>query len=117
MSRKARPRSTMSNKATEQALADDYSDLPPRLRKVLAESPEYVDDREGVKIVNKHCFPTGDRSLEIWWLPTKSINGRAMHPTGAVLREAVRRMNEAPERMRGRPPRWERSGPAVAQRA
>jgi len=94
----------MPTKAIEHALVDDYSDLPLRLREVVARSAEYVDNRQGAKIVNEHCFPTGDRSLETWWLPTKTINGRVVHPTAAVLREAWRRMNEAPERMRGRRP-------------
>lgn len=78
----------------------DFDDLPQRLRDLLVHLPEYIDDKRAARIVSENCFEVSNRTIEIWPLPTRTINGRSQHPTVAVLREAWRRINAAPEVMR-----------------
>ena len=87
---------TMQNEALEPQ--DD--DLPMWLREVIARLPAYIDDKRGAQVVSEHLFEISHRTVEIWPLPTRHINGRAMHPTVAVLREAWRRVNAEPEVVR-----------------
>jgi hypothetical protein len=92
----------MVNKATKPVPDEDYSDLPPRLREQVAKSPEWMDAQQSAKAVEETCFKISPRTIPTWNLPSRIINGRRMHRTVDVLREAQRRIDQAPELMRGK---------------
>lgn len=90
----------MSNKERD----EDFSDLPVRLRDLLATLPEYIDDKHAAQIVSQHCFVISPRTIEIWPVAGRYINGSVRRRTADLLREAWHRIAEAPVRPRGRRP-------------
>jgi hypothetical protein len=79
-----------------------YETLPSHLREVLATSPVNVDRRVGAELVTRHFFPVSHRSLEVWPLPVRHVNGRAIIPTAALFEIAYSKLSAAPVVMGGR---------------
>lgn len=76
--------------------------LPPRLINVAAEAPAYVDRRTGEQIVRQHVMPTCYRSFEVWRLPWRHANGKAITWTLALLAVAYAKLTASPIVMGGR---------------
>ncbi len=77
------------------------STLPPHLVELLAELPVNVDRRVGAELITKHLFPVSHRSLEVWPLPTRHVNGRSITATAKLFEVAYAKLNAAPIIMGG----------------
>jgi hypothetical protein len=78
------------------------TDFPPELQALIASLPANVDRRTGADLISRHLFPVSHRSLEIWPLPTRHVNGRAMIPTDALFGVAFEKLNASPLVMSGK---------------
>jgi hypothetical protein len=76
--------------------------LPPELLEVLANQPLNVDRKTGAALVTRHMYPVSHRSLEVWKLPTRRVNGRALIPTATLFEVAYAKFADAPIVMGGR---------------
>ena len=76
--------------------------LPAELLDVLAQQPPNVSRRAGAALISRHLFPVSHRSLEVWPLPTRHVNNRAVIPTSALLEMAYAKLAAAPVVMGGR---------------
>ncbi len=68
--------------------------------------PVRIDRRTAAQIISRYYFPVSPRTLERWPVPYRQIAGRALYETADILREAERRLREAPS-LRGH--RWRKS--------
>jgi len=84
------------------AVSGAVRDLPSRLLELLETLPEYQDRRDAAKTICGQLFKVSHRSLEVWPVPTRIVNGRASGKTADWLREAWRRTNSGPLVMGGR---------------
>ena len=86
-------------------LSDEFVDainaLPPHLIAVIANAPTWVDRRKGANLVEQHLHPVSHRSLEVWRLPWRRVNNRAITPTVVLLAVAYKKMTAAPIVMGG----------------
>jgi hypothetical protein len=57
--------------------------------------PTRVDRRQGAEIVTRHCFPVSARTLEVWPLTWRRINGRALVETKELLEYARTKVDAA----------------------
>jgi hypothetical protein len=62
----------------------------------------YGDRHQLAEIHHRYFGPLSARSLEVWPLPWRRVNGRAVTDVRAFLAEAERRFNDAPVVMGGR---------------
>ena len=76
--------------------------LPAEFQELLALLPANVDRRTGAALITKHLFPVSHRSLEVWPLPSRFVNGRAVVPTAKLFEIAFDKLNAAPIVMGGR---------------
>ena len=76
--------------------------LPAEFQELLALLPANVDRRTGAALITKHLFPVSHRSLEVWPLPSRFVNGRAVVPTAKLFEIAFAKLNAAPVVMGGR---------------
>jgi hypothetical protein len=76
--------------------------LPLQLLEVLAVQPANVDRRTGAELITRHFFPVSHRTLEVWPIPTRHINGRVIVPTAMLFAHAFSRLSTAPLIMGGR---------------
>lgn len=63
----------------------DAGELPPR-----------VDRATAAKIVTARYFPVSHRSLEVWPLSIRRVNGRALIETAELLAVAQAKLDAAP---------------------
>lgn len=71
-------------------------DLPADLRQAIENAPRYVNRRAGSALVTRLLFPVSYRSLEVWPLSWRLVNGHAVTDTRELLIEAYRRFAAAP---------------------
>jgi hypothetical protein len=69
---------------------------------LLEQAPVFVDRRSGAELISDNLFPVSHRSLEVWPLPTRLVNGRIVVPTAKLLEIAFAKLNAAPVVMSGR---------------
>ncbi|MCB4825569.1 hypothetical protein [Roseicella aerolata] len=61
----------------------------------LAALPVRVDRRAGAELVTKHFFPVSHRSLEVWPLTWRHINGKALCETEELVAVARAKLKAA----------------------
>jgi hypothetical protein len=83
-------------------LGNEAAQLPQHLLDMVAALPPNVDRKTGAVLITRHMFPVSHRSLEVWPLPTRRVNGRAVIPTAALFEVAYQKFAEAPVVMGGR---------------
>jgi hypothetical protein len=66
-------------------IAPDLSTLPAR-----------VDRKAGAELVTRHYFPVSPRTLEIWPLDWRHVNGRAVCETAELFAVALAKLDAAP---------------------
>ena len=64
--------------------------------------PEYMDRRAAADALTRHLFPVSPRTLEVWPLATRRVNGKALISTAEVFTLARAKLNAAPAIMGGR---------------
>jgi hypothetical protein len=85
-----------------ETLTTGTTNLPQHLRDLLADLPANTDRRTGAGLVTRHLFPVSHRSLEVWPLPTRRVNGKAIVPTAALFEVAYAKLEAAPMILGGR---------------
>jgi len=70
-----------------------------------AAMPRRVDRRAGAELVARHFFPVSPRTLEVWPLTWRRVNGYAVCETAELLAEAQRRFDAAAPIRGGRKPK------------
>jgi hypothetical protein len=83
-------------------LVTTAADLPSDLQEVVSQQPPNVDRRTGAGLITKYLYPVSHRSLEVWQLPTRHVNGRAVIPTETLFAVAYAKLAAAPVIMSGR---------------
>jgi len=68
----------------------------------LAALPRHVDRRVGADLVTRFYFPVSPRSLEVWPLTWRHVNGKAVTPTVELFALAEEKLNAAPPIRGGR---------------
>lgn len=58
--------------------------------------PRHVDRRSGAELVTRFFFPVSPRSLEVWPLTWRHVNGKAVVATSELLGRAEEMLNAAP---------------------
>lgn len=71
-----------------QRLSDALDDFPPWLIELSANLPERQPRRDAAETIKRELFPVSRRSLEVWPVPTRIVNGRAVARNVDWLREA-----------------------------
>ncbi|MFM2149840.1 MAG: hypothetical protein RLZZ187_2146 [Pseudomonadota bacterium] len=66
----------------------------------LSTLPRNVDRRVGAELVTRFFFPVSPRSLEVWPLVWRHVNGKAVVATADLFAVAEAKLNAAP-RIRG----------------
>jgi hypothetical protein len=69
---------------------------------VVAALPPNLDRKAGAAQITRHMFPVSHRSLEVWPLPVRHVNGRAVIPTATLFEVAYQKFQDAPVVMSGR---------------
>ena len=70
----------------------------------LSRLPRYVDRRTGAALLTQHFFPASHRSLEVWPLTWRHVNGRALVETAELFAVAQSKLDAAPAIRGGRRP-------------
>lgn len=78
---------------TEHPIAPNLSDLPRR-----------VDRRRAAELVTRHHFPVSHRTLEVWPLTWRHVNGYAVCDTAELFAVAQAKLDAAPPIRGGRRP-------------
>jgi hypothetical protein len=78
------------------------SDLPDYIVSELPNLPRHGDRKMLAPIITKFVFPVSHRSLEVWPLKWRRVNGHAVAETYEALAHAWRKFNSASVTMRGR---------------
>lgn len=79
--------SATNHRATHEALQG----LPD-----LSALPRNVDRRAGADLVTRYFFPVSPRSLEVWPLVWRHVNGKAVVATADLFALAEAKLNAAP---------------------
>ena len=79
--------------------------LPQRLMDVAAAAPVYVDRRVAADLLTQHIIPVSPRSLEVWPLPWRHANGKALSLLIVILAVGYAKLSSAPVITGGRRPR------------
>ena len=66
------------------------------MQNLPADTPARVDRRAGAELVSKHFFPVSHRSLEVWPLTWRHVNGRALIETEELFAVAQAKLDAAP---------------------
>ena len=80
----------------------DLPPLPGYIVEALADSPRYVDRKTLALIIGRMLFPVSDRSLEVWPLKWRRVNGHSLASTEEGLRLAWEKFRAAPVLRGGR---------------
>ncbi|WP_198374978.1 hypothetical protein [Neoroseomonas rubea] len=64
--------------------------------------PRHVDRRVGAELVTRFFFPVSPRSLEVWPVAWRHVNGRALVATTELLALAAQKLAAAPPIRGGR---------------
>jgi hypothetical protein len=80
----------------------DTSDLPPYILDELPNLPRNADRKALADIITRLLFPVSDRSLEIWPLKWRRVNGHSLAATEDALKFAWRKFAAAPVMKGGR---------------
>jgi hypothetical protein len=75
--------------------------LPRELKELLTRLPVNVNRQIGAELITRYFFPISPRSLEVWPLPTKRVNGKAIMQTANLFEIAFARLSSAPVVMSG----------------
>jgi hypothetical protein len=81
---------------------NDMPELPEYIVSELPNLPRNADRKTLALIITKLVFPVSHRSLEIWPLRWRFVNGHALAETYEALAHAWREFNSAPVTMSGR---------------
>jgi hypothetical protein len=84
------------------AIAIEGLPLPQWLLDVVETLPKNIDRRRGAEVITQHLFRVSHRSLEVWPVAVRFVNGRNQMNTRELLQVAWARLNAAPKVMRGR---------------
>jgi hypothetical protein len=74
---------------------NDDVELPQHLLDLLPKLPVNMDRKDGAALVSQHCFPVSPKTIKDWPLPWTCPNGKALAPTEAYLKFAVRKAARA----------------------
>ena len=77
------------------------SELPDYIERELERLPRYVPRRQLAEIITKLLFPISRRSLEVWPLRWRLVNGYACASTREGVTIAWGKFNSAPSRLAG----------------
>jgi len=66
--------------------------LPDEVHALL---PARLDRRRGAEIISKYFFPISARTLEVWPLTWRRVNGRALVETNELLAYAQAKLSAA----------------------
>jgi hypothetical protein len=80
----------------------DAPALPEFIVSELPNLPRYGDRKTLAPIITKFVFPVSQRSLEVWPLKWRRVNGHAVAETQEALALAWRKFNSAPVAMGGK---------------
>ena len=83
-------------------MQNDVPELPEYIVSELPNLPRHGDRKTLAPIITKFVFPVSHRSLEIWPLKWRHVNGHAVAETYEALAYAWRKFNSAPVTMSGR---------------
>jgi len=75
--------------------------MPKWLCDLIEERPRNGDRRRGAGIISDKLFHVSHRSLEVWPVAVRFVNGRNQMGTRELLEEAWARLNAAPKVMQG----------------
>jgi hypothetical protein len=81
---------------------NDTPELPEYILSELPHLPRHGNRKALAAIVTKLVFPVSHRSLEIWPLRWRFVNGHALAETTEALVHAWHKFNSAPVTMSGR---------------
>jgi hypothetical protein len=81
---------------------NDTPELPDYILSELPNLPHHGDRKTLAPIITKLVFPVSHRSLEVWPLRWRFVNGHALAETYEALAHAWRKFNSATVIMRGR---------------
>jgi hypothetical protein len=81
---------------------NDTPELPEYILNELPNLPRHGDRKTLAPIITKLVFPVSHRSLEVWPLKWRFVNGRALAATDEALAHAWRKFKSAPVTMSGR---------------
>jgi hypothetical protein len=70
---------------------------PTSLAALIAQYPPRLHRQKAAEVVSQHFFDVSPRTLERWEIPVRLLNGRAYVETRALLEEAQRRVDAAPQ--------------------
>jgi hypothetical protein len=70
----------------------------------LSTLPRNVDRRAGAELVTRFFFPVSPRSLEVWPLVWRHVNGKAVVATAELFAVAEAKLSAAPPIRGGRRP-------------
>ncbi len=83
-------------------MQNDTSELPEYIVSELPNLPRHGDRKKLSEIITRLLFPVSDRSMEVWPLKWRRVNGRALAETSEALAHAWCKFNSAPVTMSGR---------------
>ena len=79
-----------------------FEPLPPYIVDELSNLPRHADRKTLADIITRLLFPVSHRSLEIWPLRWRFVNGHALAETYEAVAHAWHKFNAAPSMMKGR---------------
>ncbi len=62
----------------------------------LSAQSRLVDRKTGAELVTRHAFPVSPRTLEVWPLDWRIVNGRALCETAQLFAVAQAKLDSAP---------------------
>lgn len=77
----------------------DSFDMP-----AISEVPRRVDRRAGAELLTRYFFPVSARSLEVWPLTWRHVNGKAVCETAELFAMAQAKLDAAPPLRGGKRP-------------
>ena len=83
-------------------MQNDTPELPEYILSELPNLPRHGDRKMLAPIITKLVFPVSHRSLEVWPLKWRRVNGHAVAETTEALVHAWHKFNSAPVTMSGR---------------
>ena len=100
-------------------LAEVVATLPPQLKAlvealprylvdVLANTPVYSDRRSGADLLEQYLYPVSHRTLEVWPVLWRHVNGKAITLTVVLFAVGYARLSSAPVIMGGHRPASQR---------
>jgi hypothetical protein len=81
---------------------DNRSELPEYIANELPNLPRHGDRKTLALIITKFIFPVSRRTLEVWPLKWRRVNGHAVAATDEALAHAWRKFESAPATLSGR---------------